>query len=146
MSKVSPATIHTRYSENSCLESTLTRVCSKLKLKNLIIEKFFKPSLKKSKNCQRPAKDPKDQTDEIIDNLVLVEREYVKNLINSRWSRKRGGSDEVQKTPERKPCKKFRRKKSSIDGTKHVKRASSIRKYESTCSSPLSDKLSRILF
>jgi hypothetical protein len=27
-----------------------------------------------------------------------------------------------------------------------VKRASSTRKYDSTCSSPLSDKLSRILF
>lgn len=143
MSKASPVTSFTRYSENTLPESSIHRINSKPKLKNLIIERIFKLSLKKAKNC---LKQVKDQNSENIDNLVLVEREYVKNLINSKGSRKRGGSGEVQKTPERKPCKNFRRKKSSIDGTKHAKRGSSIRKYDSTCSSPLSDKLSRILF
>ena len=143
MSKASPVSPWIRYSDVKIIPSNFSSGGSRLKLKNLIIQKIFKLSFKKAKNSLKPAKDPND---ELMENLVSVEREYVKSLISSRFSRSRGGSGDFQKTPERKPCKKFKRKKLSGECPKHVKRASSTRKYDSTCSSPLSDKLSRILF
>ena len=141
MSKASPVSPRARYSDIKFTPSNFSSSGSKLKLKNLIIQKIFKLSLKKAKNCPKP----ESTNDDLITSLVSVEREYVKSLISSKILRSRGGSGEVQKTPERKPCKIFKRKKGSGDCSKHVKRANSTRKYDSTCSSPFSEKLSRIL-
>lgn len=137
MSKVSPVTLHTRYSENTCPDGAVKKLSSKLNFKNLIIGKIFKLSLEKAENCLRQVK---NSNIEVADSLVLVEREYVKNLLNREKSHKRGDSGEIQRTPERKISKNPSRKKSLIKATKHVRRASSIRRYDFNCNSPLTDK------
>ena len=148
MSKISPVCGSTKIVKLSKLSiaSTMTKHSySTLKLKNSLIKKIYAASIAKARVS---LKFQKDSNNERLDTLVSVEREYIQNLFCLK--NKKASTDKFlipanQKTPEIKPCKN-EKTKNLIRNSSHCRKISSQRKFDSTCSSPRSDLLSRILF
>lgn len=147
MSKASPACISKKpfdIKNAFTQESSKNIRPSKLKLKDSVILKIFTASVKKAKVSLRQ----KDPQEDILETLVSVEREYVKKLINiqSKKGIKKSCFGTNINTPDEKKTKAYRRKKTSYGNLSHSRKNSSLRKFDSTCSSPKSDALSRVLF
>jgi len=113
---------------------------SKLKLKTSFTVKAVKTKSQKMRNSLIIHN---DSPEDYMETLVSIEREYIKTLINFKKSRTCFIKKTKIKTPEPKQCKSFKRKKSPIIKLTHRRKVSSGRKYDSTCSSPKSDKLSK---
>ncbi|OMJ88946.1 hypothetical protein SteCoe_8951 [Stentor coeruleus] len=147
MSKASPACISKKpfnIKNAYTQESSKSIHPSKLKLKDSVILKIFSASVKKAKVSLRP----KDPQEDIFETLVSVEREYVKKLfsIRSKKGIKKSCFETNINTPDEKRTKVVRRKKTSTGNLSNSRKNSSLRKFDSTCSSPKSDALSRVLF
>lgn len=147
MSKISPACISKKAFKLKGIfpqDSSKNLCSSKLKLKDSVIMKIFLANLKKAKISLRQ----KDPNVEIIDTLVSVEREYVKNLVSIRSKKvpKKYFMSPDMNTPNEKKTKAYRRKKTSYGHLSHSRKNSSLRKFDSTCSSPKSEALSKIYF
>ncbi len=138
MSKQSP----TPFALKSELKASKPKVSKlTLKLRTSVIQKNSKPKLKKARSSVKPRmKSPEDR----LETLASIEREYIKTLINIKKSYTSIFRPNRDKTPEKKPCKRFKRKKNSIEAV-HRRKESSVKKYDSTCSSPKSDKISHCL-
>lgn len=137
MSKQSPVSPRPRIDNPPHSKKTIG---SKLKLKTSFTVKAVKSKSKKLRNSLIILN---DTPEDYLETLVSIEREYIKTLINFKKSRTCFLKKTKIKTPERKQCKNFKRKKSPIIKLTHRRKLSSGRKYDSTCSSPKSDKLSK---
>ena len=137
MSKQSP----TPFALKPELKVLKSKATLKLKLRTSLTQKDSKLKSKKARSSVKPRiKSPEER----LETLASIEREYIKTLINIKKSYISIIKGKREKTPEKKPCKKFKRRKGSVEPPVHRRKASSVKKYDSTCSSPKSDKISKM--
>jgi hypothetical protein len=113
----------------------------KLKIKHSSIMKILKANIVKAKNS---LKNQKSLNEERLETLVSVEKEYIHSLINVR--KKKIIFDEILDTsPNTKIKNTDRREKKPRRNLSHSRKSSLKRRCDTTCSSPKSDWISKIL-
>lgn len=143
MSKNSPVSSGLRYVVFKQKNSRKSSSASKQQSHSLVFTNLGKFS---GKNTEHIQKQCKKSYEDIMDTLIIVEKEYVRSLLTLKKSVNLIEACNQHQTPERKIVKKIKKKKPSFEGNKHVRKLSTGRKYDSNCNSPFSGKVSRILF
>lgn len=143
MSKNSPVSSGLRYTVFKHKTPRKSSPASKLQSSSLVFTNLCKIS---GTNTEHIQKHCKKSYEDIMDTLIIVEKEYVRSLLSIKKSVNCIDAFNQHQTPERKIVKKIKKKKPSFEGNKHVRKISIGRKYDSNCNSPFTGKVNKILF
>lgn len=143
MSKNAPNISGSRCSVIRPKDSCKWSLASKLKFNSLVINSILKFADNETEHKQKASR---KSCDAFMDTLICVERDYVRSLLTLKKSTNNTRNLDSHQTPERKPVKRVKKRKSSIDISKHIRKISLVGKHDSNCNSPFSDKISRLLF